>query len=101
MGRSAAALKGVATTGSQPKWMPYQKDEGRMAIKRMQKIFRKGEVPLVGDSPWMLPGKRLQEEVKKGRGSREPAAWLFVRCTAGHSFFCSVGCKAGAAFSEL
>lgn len=90
-GQERCCSKGVATVDSQSRWTPYKKDEGIMAIKGMKKLSRTGEVALVGDLPWMLPGRYLEEELKKGFGLAKPAAWLFVRRTAGHSLFALLG----------
>lgn len=62
-----------------------------MAIKGMKKLSRTGEVALVGDLPWMLPGRYLEEELKKGFGLAKPTAWLFVSRTAGHSLSALLG----------
>lgn len=90
-GPEQSSSKGVATVDSQPRWMLYQKDEGIMAIKGMKKVSKTGEVALAGDLPWMLSGRCREEGAKKGIGSGKPAAWLFVRCTAGHNLSALLG----------
>lgn len=90
-GQERCCSKGVATVDSKPRWSPYQKDEGIMTIKGVKKVSRTGEVALVGDLPWVLSGRWLEEEVKKGISSGKPAAWLFVCCTAEHSLSALLG----------
>lgn len=70
----------------------------------MKKLSRTGEVALVGDLPWALPGRCLEEEVKKGFGLAKPTAWLFVRRTAAHSLSALLGVEpvlASSAFAAL
>ena len=70
----------------------------------MKKISRRGEVALVGDLPWMLSRRCLEEEVKRGFGPGEPTAWLSVHCTAGHSLSALLGVEpalASSAFTAL
>lgn len=82
-GQERCCSKGATTVDGQPRWMPYKKDEGIMAIKGMEKDSRTSEVELVRNLSWMLSERCLEEEVKKSIGSGKPAAWLFVDCTAG------------------
>lgn len=93
-GQELCCSKGVAT-------VDRQKDEGIIAIKGKKKVSRTGEVALVGDLPWMLPGRCLKEV----RRALAPACGaLFVPCTGDTqslSAFLPSGCRASTATSAF
>lgn len=92
-GQERCCSKGVATVDS-------QKDEGIIAMKGMKNISRTGEVALVGDLPWMLPGRCLEEV--KGTGS---SPWCFSPCLyralRTQRTFLPSGCRASTATSAF
>lgn len=57
-GQEFCCSKGATAVDGQPRWMPYKKDEGIMAIKGMEKDSRTSEVELVGNLSWMLSGRK-------------------------------------------
>lgn len=63
----------------------YQKDDGIMATRGKKKVSKTSEAALVGDFPWMLSGKCLEEGLK-GTGSGKHLVWLFSSCSAGLRF---------------
>lgn len=94
-GQERCCSKGVATVDS-------QKDGGIIAIKGKKEVSRTGEVALVGDLPWMLPGRCL-EEVRRALAAACGA--LFVPCTGDtqnlSAFLPSCPLGAGPALSPL